>query len=187
MDRKTRELFENQDWPYIIKSLTIYAYSRFSFWGLLHGKGVKGYSPEDIALEAIEMVLCGQWNWKPEESELLGYLKFHVVKGLVANLAKSNEVRKSDVKDIQELNLSTSFSIEENLNANQILAKIHKELQGQEPLFTIFQMLYQGLKRKDICDELEIQVKEYDNQVRRLKTRLTKMNKKELFKSLKQS
>lgn len=187
MNKKTRELLENQDWPYIIKSLILYAYSRFSFWGLLRGKRVKGYSPEDIALEAIEKVLSGQWNWKPEESDLLDYLKFHVVKGLVANLANSKEVKASDSTDIHELNASTPFSVEENLNAKQILCTIAKELQGEELLFSIFEKLYHGLKRKDICEELGIELKEYDNQVRRLRTRLTKMNKKELFKSLKQS
>jgi len=186
MDSEKRKLFETQDWDYIIKDLTYYAYSRFKFWNLLYEKGTKGYSPEEIAYEAIEAVLSGTWNWNPKKADLLSYLKFHVVKGMVANLARNKEVKMSDAKDILELNHQENYSAEENLNAAQVLDIIKEQLDKESILFKLFLLVYDGAKRKDICEELDISYGEYNNLVRKLRSRIEKMNANQLFGSLKQ-
>lgn len=185
MQEHKSELFEKQDWPYIIKDLTLYAHSRFQFWNLLSEKGVKGYSPEEIAYQAIELVLAEDWHWDPNKSELLPYLKFHVVKGLVANLARNDEVKKSDWADINELNKRIDYDEEAIFNAKQIIEFVKKGLENEPLLFEIFNGLYDGLKRQEICDQLNIKPEEYDNQIRRLKTRLLRFEKTEIFNSLK--
>ncbi len=185
MNSKKKELLENQDWAYIIKDLTLYTYSRFKFWNLLTQKGVKGYSPEDIACKAIELVFTEDWNWNPEKSDLLGYLKFHVVKGLVANLAKNKEVKLGSSTDLDKIKIKKNYSIEENLNANQVLKLVEQELKEEDILLKIFRGLIEGMKRSEICDSLEIDLKDYNNLIRRLKTQLYKMEKKNLFDSLK--
>lgn len=185
MQEYNRKLFEKQDWSYIIKSLTLYANSRFQFWNLLREKGVKGYSPEEIAYQAIELVLTGDWNWNPEKSDLLTYLKFHVVKGLVANLARNEEVKKSDWGEISKLNNASDYDAETEMNARQVLELVKNELVQEKLLFKIFEGLCDGLKRQEICKVLNIEPQEYDNQIRRLKTRLTKIERKQIFDSLK--
>src|SRR5690349_19272965 len=92
MEDSIRKELDKQDWGQIIKRLTLHAHFRLKFWNLLSEKGIKGYSSEDIALEAISLVYSGEWHWDPKKSDLLPYLKFHVVNGLVANLARNKEV-----------------------------------------------------------------------------------------------
>ncbi len=186
MDSEKRKLFETQDWEYIIKDLTYYAYSRFKFWNLLYEKGIKGYSPEEIANEAIAAVLTEKWNWNPKKADLLSYLKFHVVKGMVANLARNKEVKASDAKDIQELHHPENYSTEENLNAAQVLEMMKKQLDKESILFKLFLLVYDGAKRKEICEELDISNNEYNNLIRKLKSRIEKMNANQIFGSLKQ-
>ncbi len=185
MSNNKNKLLNTQDWPYIIKDLTLYSYSRFKFWNLLYEKGTKGYSPEDIALEAIELVITGEWNWDPGKSDLLPYLKFHVVKGLVANLARNSEVKESSAIDIIKLNNNIEHDNEALLNAQQIIEIVKSELVDNQPLLKMFMELYNGLTRKDICKSLNITTKEYDNQIRRLKTKLLVMDRKLIFSSLK--
>lgn len=185
MNGEKRKLLENQDWPYIIKDLTLYAVSRFRFWNLLTDKGVKGYSPEDIASKAIEMVLTEEWYWDPDKSDLLGYLKFHVVKGLMANLAKNKEVKKGINTELSEIQIKTNYSIDDNLNAKQVVKLIEVELKDEKILLNIFYKLMEGMKRAEICEFLKIELKDYNNLIRKLKNRLLKMENKQLFDSLK--
>ncbi|MDN5203938.1 hypothetical protein QQ008_21275 [Fulvivirgaceae bacterium BMA10] len=184
MNKKKREILEHQDWPRIIKELTLHAHSRFTFWNLLKQKGIKGFSPEEIAYQAIEMVLTGEWNWNPNKSELLPYLKFCVVNGLVANLAKNKEVKVANTADIQELNVGNSSNLENDLNAKQVLVFIRNELKDDKLLIEILNCLYDGLKRADIHEMLNIDLETYDNALRRLKFRLLKLKKAGLMKSL---
>lgn len=186
MNSEKIKLFETQNWDYIIKDLTYYAYSRFRFWNLLYEKGIKGYSPEEIAYEAIEAVLSGTWNWDPKKADLLSYLKFHVVKGMVANLARNKEVKMSDANDILELNHQEKYSAEENMNAAQVLDIIKAQLDKESILFKLFLLIYDGAKRKDICEELDLSYGEYNNLVRKLRSRIEKMNSNQIFGSLKQ-
>lgn len=168
--------FEHQDWPYIIKELTLYTYSRFKFWQLLERKSLKGYSPQEIAMEAIKLVLSGERHWDPSKSELLPFLKFHVVKGLTANLARSKELSLlSEVAEISELDIPDSTSIELNLQAKQVLDILRKKLDGDNLLIGILNGLNDGLKRKEICEMLEIELRSYDNAVRRLRTKVLEL------------
>ena len=186
MDSEKRRLFEKQDWEYIIKDLTYYAYSRFKFWNLLYEKGIKGYSPEEIAYEAIEAVLSGTWNWNPKKADLLSYLKFHVVRGMISNLARNEEVKTSNPIDILEVvDYDSNYSAEENFNAGQVLEIIKNSQDKETILYELFILINEGAKRKDICEELEITHKEYNNLIRKLKSRLEKLDKKQIFDSLK--
>lgn len=186
MNSEKENLLRAQDWEYIIKDLTYYAYSRFNFWNLLYEKGIQGYSPEDIAQMAISGVLTGKWNWDPKQADLLNYLKFHVVRGMVANLARKKEIKLSDTTDIQELDNYGEFSMEEDLNAAQVLEMIKERLDKDNSLYELFLLVYEGAKRKDICEEMNISYGEYNNLIRKLKLRIEKMDKNHVFGSLKQ-
>jgi len=170
-----REILKKQDWSLIIKELTLYSYSRFKFWNLLYEKGIKGYSPEEIAMEAIELVCTGQRTWDPMKSNLISFLKFHVIKGLVANLARSKEVRESDTRDIHDIHIIENYSLEEDLHAKQTLDLIRQELGNDKLLIGILNGIYDGLKRKDICEMLDIEIRIYNNAIRRLRTKLLKL------------
>jgi len=170
MDNSIRNELDQQDWNVIIKRLTIYAYSRLKFWNLVTEKGIKGYSAEDIALDAITFVYSGEWNWNPKKSDLLTYLKFHVVNGLVANLARSKEVLSQVNKE--GIDAEYEFNIEENINAKSVTELIRAHLKDDKRLLNLFDFLYAGMKRKDVCNETGMSSKEFDNDIRRLKSRI---------------
>lgn len=170
MDDAIRKELDQQDWNTIVKRLAIYAYSRLKFWNLVTEKGIKGYSAEDIALDAISAVYSGEWNWDPNKSDLLSYLKFHVVNGLVANLARSKEVLSQVNKE--GIDVEYEFSIEDDINAKSVTELMRAQLKGDKQLLKLFELLYSGMKRKDICDETGMSNKEFDNDIRRLKSRL---------------
>ena len=180
MDETTRKKLDEQDWGVIIKRLTLHAHFRLKFWNLLTDKGIKGYSAEDIALEAISIVYSGEWSWDATKSDLLTYLKFHVVNGLVSNLARNKEVLSGSNKE--EFDAEDDFSIEEDLNAKIISDLIKKSLKNDEDLLRIFEGLNSGMKRKDICESLSLSKKDYDNDIRRLKSRLLKFKKMAVLK-----
>jgi hypothetical protein len=178
MDEVRRQL-DVQDWDTIAKKLTLHAYSRFKFWNLLRRKALKGYSPEEIALEAIALVYSGDRKWDPLRSDLLTYLKFHVVNGLVANLARNKEILTTDVNEIVEAEYE--FSIEEDLNARMIIDGIRESLDDNF-LKALFDSLLQGGKRSDIMKSLSLTPREYDNALKRLKARILKRKKMSVIK-----
>jgi hypothetical protein len=175
MTQKIRKALDDQDWVSIIKRLTIHSHFRLKFWNLLSEKGIKGYSAQDIALEAVSLVYTGEWNWDPDKSDLLTYLKFHVVNGLISNLARNKEVLSSDNR--ADFDLESDFSIEEDINAKMITSLIRESLKSDEPLLTLFDGLATGMKRKELCESLHLPSNEYDNIVRRLKSRILKFEK----------
>ncbi|MBX7164680.1 MAG: hypothetical protein K1X49_13410 [Saprospiraceae bacterium] len=171
MEVEVRRLLDNQDWDTMVKKLTLHAYSRFKFWGLLKQKALKGYSPQDIALEAISLVYSGEWSWDPAKSDLLTYLKFHVVNGLVANLAKNKEILTTEVDDGVEA--ENDYSIEDELNARLTIEGIRETL-NNDLLLKIFDQLLIGMKRIEIIQKLDISSSDYDNALKRLKARILK-------------
>jgi len=182
MDRTLRNLLDSQQWGPIVKKLTLHAKSRLKFWGLLRDKGIKGKSPEDIAIDAICEVYEEIWNWDPKKSDILTYLKFHVVNGMVANLYKSKEVKKSSTTE--DFDLENDFNIEDEINAEQIIKLMQVQLKDELSLLNIFNLLVKGLVRQQICEILEINEKTYNNSLRKLKTRLLKFKEAIENKSL---
>jgi hypothetical protein len=177
----TKEL-EKQDWKRIIKELVPYAHLRLKLWGLLGKGGLKGYQPQDIAFKAIEMVLNDEWKWDPQKADLLPYLKYHVVKGLVANLARNSEVvNSSDNRILTYQEPAEEFSIEDELNASIVIHEIYESVKDDLVVTRIVEGLSNGLKRSDICELHQMDSDAYDNGVRRLRTKLMQLEKKDLF------
>lgn len=175
MDEKVRKLLDEQDWDTIIKRLTLHAYSRFKFWNLLSERGLKGYSPQEVALEAISLVYSGEWKWDPAKSDLVTYLKFHVINGLVSNLARNKEVLNTVFAPHAEAHFE--YSVEEDLNARMVVDSIKQSLKNDDLLVEIFDCLLSGMKRNDIIESLSLQHSDYDNAQKRLKARLYKFRK----------
>lgn len=175
MNDSLRQELDRQDWGVIMKHLTLHAHLRLKFWNLVKDKGIKGYSAEDIALEAISLVYSGEWKWDSAKSDILSYLKFHVVNGLVSNLARNKEVLSAS--NSQNIDIEDSYSVEEDLNAQLITSLIRDSLREDELLLKLFDGLFSGMKRKELCESLQITTKQFDNDIRRLKSRMLKFEK----------
>lgn len=175
-----KRLLDSQDWKEIAKGLTLYAHSRLKFWGLLTERGIRGYSPKDIALEAISLVYAGDRKWNPDKSDLLSFLKFNVVNSLISNLARNKEVRS--FVDNENADADSGFNTEDEVNAKIVVEEIRKMLSNDQMLLNIFDDLFSGLKRQGICEHLLIDPGDYDNAVRRLKTKMFRYRKLMLLK-----
>jgi hypothetical protein len=180
-ERVTTEL-KQQDWPRIIKELVAYTHLRLSLWGLLKNRHLKGYEPKDIAFRAIQAVLEGEWRWDPDKSDLLPYLKYHVVKGLTANFAKSAEITTSvDSTRQMQIEQVDEFSHEDELNASMVMDEINSSIQSDPVLIVVVDGLSKGLKRSEICELNDLDTGVYDNALRRLRTKLIHLEKRDLY------
>lgn len=177
-----------QDWGLIIKSLTVYAVYQFKFWGLVTERGIKGYTPEEIVYEAIEKVYLGEWNWNPGKSDLLTYLKYHVVRGLIANLAKSDEVKKSEKSDfdnnLKVKNQTSDNSKTDEFNAQQIINFIKNKIGDDTNVEKVFMGYCAGLKRNDICTMYNLSKGEFNNAYRRFQRIIKELDKKVILNSI---
>jgi DNA-directed RNA polymerase specialized sigma24 family protein len=176
-----KDLYTNQDWSQIIKELTLYAYTRLKFWGLIKSKHVKGLTAKDIALNAIESVLSEKWHWDPSKYDMITYLKFHVVRGMVANLAKDPAVRQSSEAELLEIEVDSEFSQEDEYNSTIVMAQIDAAVKGETLLPELVDYLGKGFKRSDICAKLNIDPGTYDNALRRLRTKIMKLEAKDIL------
>ncbi len=171
-NKKLRALLDEQDWGYIAKALTLHAFYRFKVWNLPIEKGVKGFSPQEIALEAISLVYAEEWKWDPEKSDILTYLKFHVVNGLVANLARSKEVLLMS----SSLNYEKQgdYDIEDELSVELFIHSVKSSLKDDKLGLDVLECLLKGMERKDICEYLKVELRDYDNAVRRVRSKVRK-------------
>lgn len=180
------EELEKQDWAVIIKSATLHAVYQLKYYGLWNRRGLKGYSAQEIAMEAIEKIYLGEWQWNPEKSKLLDYLKFHVIRGLVSNLAKSSEFKSTHEIESSELNEVAqleSDGIIETMNQDQILEILRQEISSDEQAGIIFEELLIGLKRSEICEKYNWEKRVYDNASRRLSGFIRKISSNKHVKS----
>jgi hypothetical protein len=175
-----REL-QQQDWPRVIKELTVFAHLRMKYWGLLRNKNLKGLEAKDIALKAIEAVFNGEWHWDPNKADLVTYLKFHVVKGMVANLARSAEVISIDSSSNRKIEEADEYNHEDELNSSMVMEKIRESVKEDGVLLSIVDGLSSGLKRSEICELNNYSTEVYDNAVRRLRTKLLQLQRTNLI------
>lgn len=177
------ELLNNQNWEQIIKEATVHTIYQFKYRGILRETALKGYTPKEIVMQAIEKVYTGEWKWNPSKSNLITYLKYHVIKGLISNLIRSEEVKTGSQDEILEINMPLSNEdIIDNLSAKQVIEYIVENLQGDEDAIIIFNGLCDGLKRGDICDVNSWKKGRFDNAMKRLKTQLKGMKLREIIK-----
>mgnify|MGYP001476867341 CR=1 FL=1 len=188
LDKEIYDELNKQDWELIIKNLTVYAIYQFKFWGLVTEKGIKGYSPEEIVYEAIEKVYLGEWNWDPNKADVLTYLKYHVVRGLIANLANSEEVKRSDLTDLNNHTIESSFfsnqSEASEYNAQIIIDFLKKKIGSDEDVQIIFRGYCDGLKRRDICEVYGMTHGDFNNAYRRFQRIIKELNKENVLNSM---
>lgn len=172
----------DKEWTRIIKELTIYTIYQFKYYSLIDEHGLKGNTAEEIAMKAIEKVLVGEWNWDSNKSDLLTYLKFHVVKGLMSNLLRSKEKASYKFQTQEEYESHKGDqNIEAQFESENSIDLIRSKIEDKEALI-IFDGLLEGMKRREICKQNSWPNKTYDNAVRRLNSMIEKMNIKEYLK-----
>lgn len=172
----------------IFKDLTLSAIRRFNNWKLQHEKGIKGYSPSDIASMAIEKVYLGEWNWDPDRSPLIPYLKTQVIKGLVANLAEKPEVKSASIMEISDIHVeSEKPNAHMELYATEVIEMAKERVKDDHWALKVLEARYELFDRGDTIDYHEdLTPQEYDNAVKRLDTQMRRIAKELDIKSSKE-
>ncbi|NAS30656.1 hypothetical protein GTQ40_06710 [Flavobacteriaceae bacterium R38] len=192
---EVKENYDEIEWDRAIKVLMAYAYSLLGNKQFTNRREQLAY---DFALESITKYLENKEKFDPKRNpDLINYLKYYILRQLISNFKESAGVRKRIILKApkNDENESNEFSIdglikkddliEENIDLQIFEDRINKKLNKKKELKEIFDLLYyKDLKRSEICKQLEIPLKEFDNRSRRMK-RLLDTEMKLLLKNKK--
>lgn len=192
---KIVENYDEVEWEKVIQVLMAYAYSLLGYKQFTNRRDQLSY---DFALEAITKYLEDKEKFNPQRNpDLVNYLKYYLLRRLISNFKESAGVRRRIVlkglKDKEKGEYEYSIDqligkdnlIENNVDLNILLDSVNKKLKNKAEEKEIFTLLfYRGLKRSEICKQLKMPLKEYDNRSRRMK-RLLDSEIKLLLKNVK--
>ncbi len=192
---EVKENYDEIEWDRAIKVLMAYAYSLLGNKQFTNRREQLAY---DFALESITKYLENKEKFDPKRNpDLINYLKYYILRQLISNFKESAGVRKRIILKApkNDENESNEFSIdelikkddliEENIDLQIFEDRINKKLNKKKELKEIFDLLYyKDLKRSEICKQLKIPLKEFDNRSRRMK-RLLDTEMKLLLKNKK--
>lgn len=172
--------YDKVDWEKVIPVLMAFAYSLLGNKKFTNRRDQLAY---DFALEAITKYLENTEKFNPKRNpDLINYLKYYILKQLISNFKNSAGVRKrvfiqptqdqNDEKNDYSLEAlySNDNYIEEIIDQDIFDLKMEQKLKGKPELKEVFDLLYyKNSKRSEICKDLNIPLKEFDNRSRRLK------------------
>lgn len=153
---------------------------------------LEGKQVHDYVSAAIEKFLSEPHKYDSTKRSLVGYLKVHIIRSLV-----SNDVNKAENKTTSDLEFMHNDEDDEAFNSmeallpyadayfdqqidhDQILNDIKDEIKSDEIVKKIFEAHCQnGLLRREILMEYNMDANAFDNGMKRLKTVLKKTAKK---------
>lgn len=184
--------YDEVDWEKVIPVLMAFAYSMLGNKKFTNRRGQLAY---DFAMEAITKYLESKSRFDPSRNpDLINYLKYNILRQLISNFKNSAGIKRRIVFEnylsLEEDNnneyslehlYSTDAYIENNIDEEIFVQKMERKLRNKLELKEVFGLLYyKGLKRAEICEQLIIPLKEFDNRYRRLK-RLLDDEMKQLF------
>lgn len=196
------ELLEAADWRDIILRLTYHAVFQFRRYSWKSGLP-KGYSPEDIAVSAIEKVWDGTRDWDPDKyPDLLKHLKW-IVSSDIEHLCSSMEHKKTGRMPVLKKDDGTEIDLnemthehphsmsekvltpEEELIAEQdrrseesLIAELHAAVKGNDDLELLLLYFEEGFdKPETIAAETGWDIKTVYNLKRKLLRKAAKIGK----------
>ena len=188
----------NIDWEDIYTRLYAYAdallRNKSWFRGDKTDSFLEGKQTHDYVSEAIEQYLRNPEKYDPTTGRsLVNYLKYHLVRSLVNNDARSPENKttkdilwtydgKDDTDDSgyeDSILPVIGAYFDQEIDFNTIMSQIEEEIKGDKTLEEIFLgICCYGLKRREVIKEFNMAEKDFDNGIRRLNTILKNTAKK---------
>ncbi len=153
---------------------------------------LKGKQVHDYVADAIEKYLSAPEKYNPSTNRsLVNYLKLHIIRTLVGNDANSSENRTSldifalnDTDDDPFENIEfflpyANIYFDQEMDYNKILSDVKMQLKGDETACKIFDCVCcNGMKRREVILEHNLQDPDFDNGMKRLRTVLKNTAKK---------
>ncbi len=144
-----------------------------------------GKEAEDFSMEALTRLLEQPEKFDIEKSELtvdsiVTYMNLNVMRNLVRGDSKKDEnVFTDDIDDNFEESLPfAEITLEQQVDLKEVKKHMENVLSEEDDLYEIFTGLFEmDLKRREICQQLNISPEEYDRRMARLSNRLEKAAK----------
>lgn len=185
--------YDEVEWEKVIPALMAFAYSLLGNKKFTNRRDQLAY---DFAMETIIRYLENKDKFDPSRNpDLINYLKYNILRQLISNFENSASVRRrvvlentdNEKEHNNEYLLEQLFNedkyIENNIDEKIFIQKMERKLKDKLELKEIFDLLYyKDSKRAEICKDLDIPLREFDNRYRRLK-RLLDNEMKILLKS----
>lgn len=184
----------DEQWAELLERLTHRALRKYRRCGWGRGNrnkcewaGPGGTTPEDIALEAVSLVMSGQRRYDAHaHPDFLNYMR-SVVDSLVSHLAEKAAGRKtsrmplrpnSDTGDMVEVEFQGTDPDPADVCVAREVMELTREVVSADadgdPLVTeLFECFEAGItKRADVAEYLEVDVSEVDNAQKRFRRKL---------------
>lgn len=172
--------YDNIAWEKVIKVLMAYSYVLIGDENLSMAKS-RTELAYDFSMEAITRYLKEPHKFDPSRNpDLIKYLKYNLVRQLISNAKNSGFYRYGKSPSTPEEDyyhtLKSEFKLDEKIDVKRIVGIVEEKLTNDVELLPIFKgRYYQESKRSEICDDLDISLKEYDNRMKRLKRLVKKV------------
>lgn len=171
--RKLLERLNSENWSALIPQLHYYAFNKLDRYNFLHDSyNVKNLSTH-FADEAIRMVWEEERKWNLNYyKEIFPFLK-GIVDSLISNFIKSKEVELTEALPEDDYNtVANGSDPESDYIAKEIEAEIAGILASDSEAFDVFDCLKSGLKPSEISEELDLDIKQVYNVIKRVKRKL---------------
>lgn len=174
--------YDNIDWniefPKLLPVLMSYAFFMIGSSNLRVIKNREELS-YDFSMEAIKRYIENPNKFDPSRNkDLVLYLKRNILRRLISNFknlhSQKNEflyelddsIGKKVIKSFIDYN-----EIYDDIDYKELIKNIELELSSDKNLFDIFEYrIKKEYKRSEVCDVLNIELKDYNNRIRRLRT-----------------
>ena len=182
------EEHDNIDWEDLIERLYAFTHkllkSKSWFRNATDGSFIKGKEVHDYVSEGIERFINEPEKFDSTKGSLADYIKYNIIRTLVGNDAKSSE-NKTNVdafaekyndegeSDSNYLDLMLPHAeafFDQQLDYETIMSYVENEVKGVPIVEEIFLGISDGMKRREIIQEFEMNPQDYDNGFRRLNT-----------------
>jgi DNA-directed RNA polymerase specialized sigma24 family protein len=181
------DFYSKQDWGKIAKQLTSFVISYMNYCTKKKYKEwnfPKGNRAEDIAQQAITLVLSGIRKWNTAEySDFLRYMQFSVCRSLISNLYSSKEEQtteklnpsdyffssddeSSQVNDGRVVGFDVHY--EEIIDNKKFIQELEKGLNGDDTGQLVLLAMIDGNANREIASDLGIPIHEVTNAKKRI-------------------
>lgn len=180
--------YDKVNWEEVIPVLMAFSLSLLGEKKFSNSKKKLAY---DFTMDTILKYLENPSKFNPDRNpDLIKYLKFNILRQLIFNFKNSSGVKKRVIIDektesvyddggnnysLEELYYENGLNIEKSVDLGIVLSLVEKKLNNKKELKEVFDSVYlKGSKRNEVCEDLGITLKEFDNRSRRLKRILDK-------------
>ncbi|WP_461643972.1 hypothetical protein [Labilibaculum euxinus] len=168
--------YENIEWEKLIKVLMAYAYVLIGDNAEMEKSRVE--LAYDYSMEAITKYLNDKAQFDPSRNpDLVNFLKYYYLRQIISNSKLHGKYKYEnayeniqDISGVSKEAFLKEFNLDEQIDVNTIVLQIEDELAKDEELLPLFNgRYYNDSKRSEICGDLDISLKEYDNRMKRLR------------------